>query len=59
MGEIKRTVLILRIDFLSLDNLKIIIEEKLLLHNVQVFYPHLLLPYFHGYLLLVFSYSEL
>jgi len=37
MGEIKRTFLIFRRDFLSLDNLKIIIEEKLPLHNVQVF----------------------
>jgi hypothetical protein len=37
MGEIKRTVLILRRGFLSLDYLKIIIEEKLLLHNAQVF----------------------
>ena len=59
MGEMKRMVLILRRDFLSLDNLKIIIEEKLLLHNIQVFYRHLVLAYIHDYLLLFFSYSEL
>jgi hypothetical protein len=59
IGEIKRIFLILRRDFLSSDDLKIIIEEKLLLHNVQFFYQHLVLPYFHGHLLLVFYYSEL
>ncbi len=41
MGETKRRVLIFRGDFLSLDNLKIIIEEKLPLHNIIPPYPSL------------------
>jgi hypothetical protein len=39
-GKTRRRVLVLREDYLSMGYLKIIIEEKLHFHNLQIFKQH-------------------
>jgi hypothetical protein len=54
-GKVRSRVLIFRKDFLSLRSYQNIIEEKLPLHNIQVFKQHLM----SSPRLLIFSSSEL